>query len=72
MEQMTCKELEYAMDCMSNENLMLKQATSVISQSIHPELISCCQQIIQDHRNSYQMLLNIVEQHSSVAPQTLN
>jgi len=72
MEQLTCKELEYAIDSMSNEDLLLKQATLVVSQSTHPELTSCCQEIIQNHRNSYKTLLNAIEQHQTIAPQTLN
>lgn len=72
MQQMTCKELEYAIDSMSNEDLILKQATLVLSQSTHPELTSCCQQIIQNHQASYKTLLSSVEQHYSAAPQTLN
>lgn len=72
MEQLTSKELEYAIDSMSNEDLLLKQATLVISQSTHPQLTQVCQQIIQNHKNSYATLLSAVEQHYQMAPNTLN
>lgn len=72
MQQLTSKELEYAIDSMSNEDLLLKQATAVISQSTHPELTQVCQQIIQNHKSSYASLLSSIEQHYHVAPQTLN
>ena len=69
MQQMTNKELEYVIDSMSNEDMLLRQSTAVVSSATHPELKSACQSMIQQHLSNYQTLLKSIEQHQTLAPQ---
>ena len=64
----TSKELEYVIDCMSNEDLLMKQCTSIVNATTQQELKSLCQQMVQTHQDHYSRLLQCLEQHQQMAP----
>jgi len=68
MQAMTNKELEYVIDSMSNEDLLMKTCAAATAVSTHPELKQCFQQMTNMHQTNYNTLLQALQQHQSVAP----
>ncbi|MFD2116568.1 hypothetical protein ACFSTH_07205 [Paenibacillus yanchengensis] len=68
MNALTAKEVEYIVDSMSNEDLLMKQCTATAMQTMDPNLKSVCEQMVTSHQNHYNTLLQCLEQHVSVAP----
>lgn len=71
MKPLSAKELEYVVDSMSNEDLLIKQCISAGAQSQNPAVKQICQQLAQKHTQHYQTLMSILEQHVSIAPKTV-
>lgn len=72
MQPMSNKELEYVIDSMSNEDLLLRQTAAVAALSTHPALKSSCQAMVQTHQANYNTLLSALQQHQPIAPNGLN
>lgn len=72
MQPMSSKELEYVIDSISNEDLLLRQSAAVAAVSTHPALKSCCETMVQNHRAHYDTLMKSIEQHQSIAPIGMN
>lgn len=68
---LTMKEVEYIIDSMSNEDLLIKQALVSISHSQTPAVQQLLQQFSQKHQQHYQQLLTTLQQHASMAPQQM-
>ncbi|WP_168122726.1 hypothetical protein [Paenibacillus sp. HB172176] len=68
MQPMTAKELEYIVDSMSNEDLLMKQCASLIAMSTHPEIKNCCNSMLQMHQQHYDSLMHAVTHHQQLAP----
>lgn len=68
MQPMTAKELEYIVDSMSNEDLLMKQCATVVSIAATPAIRDCCAQMIQMHQLHYDSLLHAIHHHQQVAP----
>ncbi|BBH24930.1 hypothetical protein Back11_62750 [Paenibacillus baekrokdamisoli] len=68
MQPMTAKELEYIVDSISNEDLLIKQcAVTAVSANSAP-LKQICGQMIQTHQQHMQTLLQSLQQHQQLAP----
>jgi hypothetical protein len=65
---LTSKEVEYIVDSMSNEDLLIKQAIVSLSHSQTPAVQQLFQQLSQQHQQHYQQLLTSLQQHASLAP----
>lgn len=68
MQPMTAKELEYVVDSMSNEDLLIKQCTAVATAAKTPALRSLCAQMVQTHQQHYDSLLHALSHHQQIAP----
>ena len=72
MQPMSSKELEYVIDSISNEDLLLRQTAAVVTLSTHPALKSCCESMVKTHQDNYNILMKSIEQHQAVAPIGMN
>lgn len=72
MQPMSSKELEYIIDSMSNEDLLMRQTAAAAAIATHPQLKSCCDAMVQTHQANYNTLMKSLEQHQSVAPMGMN
>ncbi|MGM9988161.1 MAG: hypothetical protein ACI35O_13165 [Bacillaceae bacterium] len=70
MKPLTAKELEYIVDSMSNEDLLIKQCVVAAAQSSNPGVKQICQELLGQHKQHYQTLLSLLQQHTSIAPKT--
>ena len=68
MQPMTNKELEYLIDSMSNEDMLMKSSAAAAAASTKPELKQCFEQMTNMHQTNYNTLLQALQQHQSVAP----
>lgn len=68
MLPMTAKELEYVVDSMSNEDLLMKQCVAVATAAGNPALRNLCAQMVQTHQQHYDTLLHAIQYHQQLAP----
>jgi hypothetical protein len=68
MEPLTAKELEYIVDAMSNEDLMIKQSTAVAAQTQNQQVYNMATNMIGRHQERHQFLMNLLQQHAPMAP----
>ncbi|NIK76120.1 hypothetical protein FHS15_001227 [Paenibacillus castaneae] len=68
IQPMTAKELEYVVDCMSNEDLQIKQCAVVALEGTTPSLRNLCTQMLQTHQHHYDSLLHALQHHQQIAP----
>lgn len=71
MKPLTAKELEYIVDSMSNEDLLIKQCLAAAAQSTNVAVQQICGQFIAEHTQHYQALLTLLQQHTGVAPKSV-
>lgn len=65
---LTAKELEYIVDSMSNEDLLVKQTVVALTHAQTPAVQQLFQQLQGQHTQHYQQLLTCLQQHASMAP----
>ncbi|MBD2848443.1 hypothetical protein IDH44_24945 [Paenibacillus sp. IB182496] len=68
MQPVTGKELEYVVDSMSNEDLLMKQCAVAAVSATNPALRAMCASMQQVHEQHYQALVSKLEQHQQMAP----
>ncbi|WML50055.1 hypothetical protein RCG23_09515 [Neobacillus sp. PS3-34] len=68
VQPLTAKELEYIVDSMSNEDLLIKQTVVALSHSQTPAVQQLFNQLSQQHKQHYQQLLTTLQQHAPLAP----
>ncbi|MNW29840.1 hypothetical protein D3C74_67050 [compost metagenome] len=68
MQPLTSKELEYIMDSISNEELLLKQCTATAASSQQPAIQQACMQFARTHEQHLNMLIQALHQHQQLAP----
>ncbi|WP_019240254.1 MULTISPECIES: hypothetical protein [Bacillus] len=71
MKPLTAKEVEYIVDSMSNEDLLIKQCVSAAAQSKNIAVQQICVQLLVQHKKHYQDLLTLLQQHTAIAPKTV-
>ncbi|MCD1258674.1 hypothetical protein B5M42_007485 [Paenibacillus athensensis] len=65
---LTGKEMEYMVDSMSNEDLLIKQCAVAMASSANPQFRQLCSDMLQTHRRHYRMLMGGLEQQLPAAP----
>ncbi|MFD2671527.1 hypothetical protein [Marinicrinis sediminis] len=68
MQPLTAKELEYIVDSMSNEDLLIKQCAMTSIHTQNPQIKQLCQHMMQRHQQHYHHLMNVMQHHASLAP----
>lgn len=68
MQPMTAKEMEYIVDSISNEDLLIKQCAVVAASASNISVKQACGQMIQTHQQHAQMLQQALQQHLQLAP----
>ncbi|RXI96274.1 hypothetical protein DS745_21305 [Anaerobacillus alkaliphilus] len=66
MQPLTTKELEYIVDSMSNEDLLIKQCVAIIGSTQNQNVKQVCQTMVNQHQQHYQQLMNVMQQHQSM------
>ncbi|RXZ80092.1 hypothetical protein EBB07_20345 [Paenibacillaceae bacterium] len=68
MQPMTAKEMEYIVDSISNEDLLIKQFAVLAATAQHPELKQLCTQVQNTTDQHIHALMNALTQHQKMAP----
>lgn len=68
MQPMTAKEMEYVVDSISNEDLLIKQCAVVALSANNTSLKQACGQMLQTHQQHAQMLQQSLQHHLQLAP----
>lgn len=68
IQPITAKELEYIVDSMSNEDLLMKQNALAASMAGNQTLRSLCSQMVQTHQQHYDSLMHALQHHQQTAP----
>ncbi|HEY2494736.1 MAG TPA: hypothetical protein VGI33_17725 [Paenibacillus sp.] len=68
MQPLTNKELDYIMDSISNEDMLIKQCTVTAANSQNPNVQQACRSYIQSMEHHLDMLVQTLQQHQQVAP----
>ncbi|SFS49883.1 hypothetical protein [Paenibacillus sp. BC26] len=68
LQPITAKEMEYVVDSLSNEDLLIKQNAVMAASATTPALKQAGMQMIQTHQQHTQMLLQALSQHQQLAP----
>lgn len=69
MQPLTAKELEYIVDSMSNEELLLKQCAAAGAAAMNQAVKQFCQTELKAHEQHLNSLMNLLQQHQASAPQ---
>nr|WP_058300948.1 hypothetical protein [Gorillibacterium timonense] len=69
MQPLTGKEMEYIVDSMSNEELLLKQCAAASAVTINPTIKQACESELAVHEQHLNTLMNLLKQHQQSAPQ---
>ncbi|QHW33352.1 hypothetical protein GZH47_22860 [Paenibacillus rhizovicinus] len=68
IQPLTGKELEYLVDSISNEDLLIKQNAVMAASASTPALKQIGMHMIQTHQQHTQMLIHAIGQHQQLAP----
>ncbi|MEC0180578.1 hypothetical protein P4H61_03590 [Paenibacillus peoriae] len=68
MQPLTGKELEYIVDSISNEELLLKQCAASAASIQRPAIQQACLQFARTHEHHLNLLSNALQQHQQLAP----
>ncbi|MCG7409857.1 hypothetical protein MH117_20830 [Paenibacillus sp. ACRRX] len=68
MKPLTGKELEYIVDCISNEDLLMKQSAATAASTSNPAVAQALTHMIHVHEQHMGILLNTIQQHVQLAP----
>ncbi|MCC3381720.1 hypothetical protein ACFQ5D_02245 [Paenibacillus farraposensis] len=68
MQPLTGKELEYIVDSISNEELLLKQCAATAASIQQPAIQQACLQFARTHEHHLNLLFNALQQHQQLAP----
>ncbi|MFC4099549.1 hypothetical protein [Paenibacillus xanthanilyticus] len=68
LQPMSSKELEYIIDSISNEDLLLKQCAVAATSTSNQALVNIYQQAISQHQQHIETLIHTIQQHQQLAP----
>lgn len=68
MQALSGKELEYIVDSISNEDLLIKQLAATAGTTQNSTVQGICVQQIQSHTHHMDMLVQLLQQHQQYAP----
>ncbi len=69
MQPLTGKEMEYIVDSMSNEELLLKQCAAACANTSNQAIKQACEGELKVHEQHLNNLMNLLQQHQQLAPQ---
>ncbi|WP_282935296.1 hypothetical protein [Paenibacillus sp. RC67] len=67
-QPLTGKELNYIVDSMSNEDLLMKQCAILASSTQQPATHSLCMEMVSLHQQHCEALMQSLYQHTQLAP----
>ncbi|GAB6926810.1 hypothetical protein JCM10914A_07930 [Paenibacillus sp. JCM 10914] len=68
LEPLSSKELDYIMDCISNETMLAKHCAATAAATQNPAIQQALLGFVNRHEQHLDMLVNSLQAHSSVAP----
>ncbi|NUU79978.1 hypothetical protein [Paenibacillus xylanilyticus] len=68
MQALSPKELNYIADSISNEEMLIKQCAATASISHNPQIQQALNQYVHTHEQHLSTLVNVLQQHQSIAP----
>ncbi|ACX67330.1 hypothetical protein MHI43_25840 [Paenibacillus sp. FSL H8-0457] len=68
LQPLTSKELDYIVDCISNETMLAKHCAATAAASQNPAIQQALLGFVKRHEQHLDMLVNSLQTHSSVAP----
>lgn len=68
MQPMTSKELDYTLDAICNEEILLKQCAVAASQTQNQGFQQLLRQMVGEHKQHLQTLVQLIQSHQTVAP----
>lgn len=68
MQALSGKEVEYIVDSISNEDLLMKQLAATAGSTQNPTVSQICIQQIQSHSQHMNTLVQLLQQHQQYAP----
>ncbi|GGD49027.1 hypothetical protein [Paenibacillus nasutitermitis] len=68
MQPISSKEMEYIVDSISNEDLLMKQCAAVAFTAQNQGIKQVCSHMISTHHQHTQTLMNALQQHQQLAP----
>ena len=68
MQAITGKELEYIVDSITNEDLLIKQRAATAAATQNPMIQQACQQYIRSLDHHIDLLVQAIQQHQPLAP----
>lgn len=70
MKPLTAKELEYIVDSISNEDLLMKQCAATATSSADNAVCQSLVHMAEVHQQHINTLLDALKQHAQIAPST--
>ncbi|BFH15798.1 hypothetical protein WJ0W_003388 [Paenibacillus melissococcoides] len=68
MKPLSAKELEYIVDSISNEDLLIKQCAATAASTNHPAIQQTLSQMASAHQQHLNVLVQSLQQHAQIAP----
>ncbi|MFS0870160.1 hypothetical protein [Paenibacillus xylanilyticus] len=68
MQALSPKELNYIADSISNEEMLIKQCAATASITHNPQIQQALNQYVRSHEQHLNTLVNVLQQHQSIAP----
>lgn len=68
LQPLSAKELEYIVDSISNEELLIKQTAATCASSTNPAIQQACQAYIHSFEQHLDTLIQTLRQHQNMAP----
>ncbi|UHA72327.1 hypothetical protein [Paenibacillus sp. 481] len=68
MKALSAKELEYIVDSISNEDLLLKQCAATAAETTNPQIHQVLSHLIAVHQQHANVLVQSLQQHEHLAP----
>lgn len=68
LQPLSSKELEYIVDSISNEELLIKQTAATSANSTNPVIQQACEGYIRSFEQHLETLIQTLRQHQNLAP----
>ncbi|MBG9791801.1 hypothetical protein ABD76_04490 [Paenibacillus dendritiformis] len=68
MKPLSAKELEYIVDSISNEDLLIKQCAATAASTNNPAVQQTLTQMVSAHQQHLNLLVQSLQQHAQIAP----
>lgn len=68
MQPLTSKELDYIVDCISNESSLAKHCAATAASIQNPTVQQALMGFVQKHENHMDTLIQALQSHQAIAP----